>query len=470
MPPFIMDQQQYNQRVLTATGQPEIDAAIHKFDGFTVVGGVDYKREVLKQAQELNPDILLVGEGLSGQESVIQLILDLSKTCPNVRIIYLSGFVDKKDEAKASALGLLVMSGIYDIVHDDTLTFNSLYHLFLNPKTAEDMAYLAKRVTEKQNKIVEFIIPEEMEDEDENVQKNMHIISSIKPGTGKSFLSSNVATAIATYGVEVNGKKPRVALIEADLQNLSIGTLLQIEDEKKHLKAVIDKISGVVNETGTLIGNLEQVEDTDAFIRECFHPYSQAKNLEALVGSHLSYNQLEKVKPYHYAYLIEAISKHYDVIIVDTNSSLSHVTTYPLLQMAKSAYYILNLDFNNIRNNNRYKEVLRDINVLDKVRYVLNEDYVPEENSDHEPLIFTADHIDDSDFKLEARIPQLPKSIFLNRLYEGTPVVLDEQSATLKARFEILKVANQIWPIKNLDKIEEEVEKSKRKKKKGLFY
>lgn len=458
------------KRVITASGQQEIDASVHKFDGFKVVGGADYKSEVKEQIQKYEPDIVLLGEGLSGQESTTQLILDLSKEFPQLRIIYLSGFVEKKDESRIQSLGILVMSGIYDIVHDDKLSFNSLYNLFKEPRTLEQMQYLVKQVKTKPAKLVEFVIPEEIEDEDENTYKNVFVISSIKPGTGKSFLSSNIATAIASSGIEVNGRKPRVAIIEADLQNLSIGTLLQIEDEKKHLKSAIDKISTIVNENGTLTGDLEDVEKVDEYIRSCFHPYPKVKNLEALVGSQLSFGQLEKVKPYHYAYLIESVAKKFDIVIVDTNSSLSHVTTYPLLQMAKSCYYILNLDFNNIRNNNRYKEVLREIGVLDKVRYVLNEDYVPEDNTEVEDLIFTAEHIDDSDFKLESRIPQLPKPVFLNRLYEGTPVVLDEDDATLKTRYEILKVANQIWPIKDFDKIETEALQYKKKKKRGLFY
>lgn len=138
----------------------------------------------------------------------------------------------KKDESRIQSLGILVMSGIYDIVHDDKLSFNSLYNLFKEPRTLEQMQYLVKQVKTKPAKLVEFVIPEEIEDEDENTYKNVFVISSIKPGTGKSFLSSNIATAIASSGIEVNGRKPRVAIIEADLQNLSIGTLLQIEDEK----------------------------------------------------------------------------------------------------------------------------------------------------------------------------------------------------------------------------------------------
>lgn len=466
------------KRVLVASGQSAIDEAVKKFEDYEVVDCIEYRRDVVEAVSFHQPDILLLGEGLSGQESLMEIMLYLVKEYPNLRIIYLAGYVDMRDEAKVNALGVLVMAGIYDIVHEAKITVQALKNILDVPKTAEQMSYLTRRIRESSSKnrsVIEFEIPEEQEEE-ENVYKNLFVVSSIKPGTGKSFLSTNIATAIACFGVEVNGRKPKVALIEADLQNLSVGTLLQIEDDKKNLKAVIDKISTVINDQGVLVGDLKQVEEVNEFIKSCFKPYFKAKNLEALVGSQLTFSQVENVKPYHYVYLIDSIISDYDVVIVDSNSSLAHVTTYPLLRMAKTCYYVLNLDFNNVRNNVRYRDFLKELGILDKVRYVLNEDIVPgtpeaaTAGTDIEELIFTADHLDDSAFNLVARIPMLPKTVFLNRLYEGTPVVLDNNPYTLKARYELLKVANQIWPIKNFKQIEEEVLNSKNKKRRGLFF
>ncbi|WPS85480.1 ATPase (plasmid) [Brevibacillus halotolerans] len=467
------------KRVLVASGQPQIDDSIKKFENYDVVDAVEYKKEILEAVEFHQPDILLIGEGLSGQEPLIQIMLQLVKDYPNLRIVYLAGYVDLRDEGKVNSLAVLVMAGIYDIVHEQKITVQTLKNILDNPKTEEQTAYLTKRMKDsisKNKNVIEFEIPEDEVKQDDDVYNNLFVVSSIKPGTGKSFLSTNLATAIATYGVEVNGKKPRVALIEADLQNLSVGTLLQIEDDKKNLKAVIDKISTIVNENGNLMGDIKQTEDVDEFIKGCFKPYYRSKNLEALVGSQLTFSQIEGVKPYHYVYLIDSIIKDFDVVIIDSNSSLTHVTTYPLLHMAKSCYYVLNLDFNNVRNNLRYKDILKEMGILDKVKYVLNEDIVKDNTEsssagiDVEDLMFTADHLDDSNFKLEARVPLLPKTVFLNRLYEGTPVVLDDKGYTLKARYELFKVANQIWPIKNFNEIEQETLNFKTKKKKTKWF
>lgn len=472
------------KKVIVATGQPEIDETIRKFDNYSVESTVEYKNEIKEACTYFKPDILVIGEGLSGHESLLQIMLELVKDFPHLRIIYLSGHVDIRDEAKVSALGVLVMAGIYDIIHEKKVTVPMLRHNFDNPKTAEGMSYLTKHVkgsaSKNKQEYIEFEIPdEEKTEEDEDVIKNLHVVSSIKPGTGKSFISTNVATAIAEYGVEKkNGQKPRVAIIEADLQNLSVGTLLQIEDDKKNLKAVMDKVGTIVNENG-LTGGLVQTEEVDSFIKSCFKPYYKVKNLEALVGSQISFEELDTIKPYYYIYLLNAIAEEYDVIIIDSNSSLTHVTTFPLLQMAKTCYYVLNLDFNNVRNNSRYKSILKEIGIIDKVKYILNEDIdnndkeITGAGADIEKLMFTADHLDDSDFKLESRIPMIPKTVFLNRLYDGTPIVLDDNKYTLKARYEILKVANQLWPIKNFQEIEAEYNEMKNgssKKKRGRFF
>ncbi|MDF2879504.1 MAG: ATPase [Clostridiaceae bacterium] len=469
-------------KIIVASGQNEIDNAIVKFEDYEVVTKIEYKKEIYEACNYFQPNILLVGEGLSGQETLMGVILNLVKDFPNLRIIYFAGNVDMRDTAKVNSLGILVMAGIYDIVHEKKITVQMLKHILDNPKTLDNVTYLTKSMKENskhsKDNLIEFEIPDEDKEKvDDDIYKNLHVVSSIKPGTGKSFLSTNIATAIANYGVENKfGKKPKVALIEADLQNLSVGTLLQIEDDKKNLKTVMDKISTIVNDNGKFVGTLQQTEEVNAFIIDCFKPYYKVKNLEALVGSQLTIKELEDIKPFYYIYLIDAIIDEYDVVIIDTNSSLTHVTTFPLLHMAKNCYYILNLDFNNVRNNVRYKDFLNEIGIKDKVKYVLNEDILNEdiETADSgvgiEELIFTANHLNDSDFKLEARIPMLPKSVFLNRLYEGTPVVLDDKKYTLKVKYEIMKVANQIWPIKNFKEIEEQVQNLKKKKKKGLFF
>lgn len=451
--------------IITATGQEAMDNVVARFDGYQSIAKVYYKKELFSICESHSPDIILVSEGLAGNENLSEILMSINKSFPQIRIVYLTGYVDYDEQYRVNALGMLAMAGIRDLVMDKKLNPATLKYALDNPKEIEDLEMLLSRVKTTARKTEEQMVDFEDFEEESNSDggyPNVFVISSIKPGTGKSFVSSNIATAIAKFGQTKNGKSPSVALIEADLQNLSIGTLLGMEDSDRNLLTAMNKIAEITTEN-EVVGDVMKIEKTNKEISNCFVQYHHVKNLEALVGSNLTFSQVDNIQPHHYFYLVDLASKLYDVVIVDSNSSLTHVTSSPILQMAKSCYYILNLDFNNVRNNFRYRETLEEIGIANKVKYILNEDVVP--GMGVEKLQFNADVLDASGFELEARIPSLDKSIFLNRLYEGRPIILDEKEYTADARFEILKVANTMWEIKNFDVISAKYEKFKKKRR-----
>lgn len=465
------------QKVLVATGQGPINKAVTQLEGYEVVGEVNLREKLENMTLSLRPDILLVGEALVGETdtSLVTHLLNVKRTSPNVRIVYLA-LLDPHDEVKIGALSVLISLGVYDIVYNKKLNYQILKEILDEPMNYDDkdIQKILKRsqkksVLEATDNQIDFQVPEEVikESFDDGSYENVAVVSSIKPGTGKSFVSSNIAVAIAQYGKPMkNGKKPKVAIIEADLQNLSIGTLLQIEDDKKNIKTAVDKISTIVTDSGNLISDSEKILEVNEFIKSCFLPYKQVNNLYALVGSHLTFEQVENLRGIHYGYLIDAIVDEFDVIIIDSNSSLAHSTTYDLLTRAKNCFYVLNLDFNNVRNNIRYKGILNEIGIGHRVKYVLNEDITNSEGQQEE-LMFNLDHLVGEGFEFVSRIPLIPKSVFLNRLYAGTPIVLDEKPYTAKAKYELLKVANEVYPIKDLESMNPYVGASEEKK--GFF-
>lgn len=472
------------KNILLATGYEQLDKKIADFEGYNIVGKVDYKRELIENTLSLHPDIVIISDYLTGKENLPELLIRLKKDSPSIRIIYITAKVVMNDIPRVMSLGNLVLLGIYPLVVEDKLTPKKIEYVLEHPIEEEDVSYLLKyhkKASEKKDTLFELEEEAEVEDIEEEGYKNVFNISSIKPGTGKSFISVNTSLNIAKYGKKKNGKPPTVAVIEADLQNLSLGTLLGIEDAEYNLKTAMDKISTIVSKDGELIDDRVKIEEVNKFVLECFRPYYGVSNLKALVGSQLTMKEIEDIHEYLYLYLIDLVASEFDVVIIDTNSSLAHVTTYPLLRSATKTYYILNLDFNNIRNNARYKSTLEEIGVLDKVSYVLNENH----NTDYmkmygveepEELEFTEKAVRESNFELAGTLPMIPKSVFLNRLFNGTPIVLDEStdSYSLLPRLEFARLANQIWKIDNLEWLEKEYETQYKrfmesKPKKGLF-
>ena len=458
------------KNVILATGQKSINDAVNSFEGYTISDVVDFKSNLLDVVKNnANANILIAGEGLTGNESLPEILLSITREKVNLRIIYIAGYVNLKTDERASILSLLAMAGVYDIIHDKKISKSLLKDIMDNPRQQDDVKYLTNKLNQKTSNVSKYELSEfdtEIEEEPEelSVYKKLFVFSSIKPGTGKSFISTNVAAAIAGFGVNKKGKKPKVAIIEADLQNLSVGTILHIEDGKKNLKTVMEKISTIIDKNNTLTQDEEKIAEVNDFILTSFKPYSRLNNLYALVGSQIKMDEINHINPIYYLYLITVIMEEYDIILVDSNSSLLHITTLPLLQKAKKCFYILNLDFNNVRNNVRYSSLLEEIGILNRTKYILNEDLIGDSSSEHEKLQFTASDIEKKYFDLVAKVPMLPKTVFLNRLHQGVPVVLDKEQYTLEARYELLKIANDIWPIKNLSKIKEDIEKKKNKK------
>ena len=311
-------------RILLATGQTQLNTIIETkilpvVDG-ELIGTVDCKSDLLPNVQVLKPNLVIVSKTLTGSDrTILETILELHRMMPSIRIIFLAGNVDTNNKEKILELGTLVVNGIFDIHHEKSITKTVLIDLIQNPRTREDVSYLLKYMdTNKINEeeIVEF--EDEIEDGGDvtkNGYKNVILVSSIKPGTGKSFVSTNLATDIARFGIKKkDGSRPKVGLIEGDLQNLSLGTLLGFEDDDKYnLKTVMDRIATVFNPDGTLVDNALEVKKVNEFIIQSFKSYYTVKNLYALVGSQFRLDELDTIRPEYYAYLIEVAKDYFDV-------------------------------------------------------------------------------------------------------------------------------------------------------------
>ena len=455
--------------ILLATGIPQLNEKIKEIQNFNILNTVSSKSELESEIKNKNPHIVIISDWLSGGEDIINLMSNLKKQNRYVRFIYLAGKLNARDQNRINQLGKLVLSGIYDLCISENITIDLIKDIVENPKKEEHVSYFAKNLIANASEdgfVKENVLG--LNKIDGDVFDNVYVFTSIKPGTGKSFLSVNTACAIAKYGKKENGEKLKVALIEADMQTLSIGTLLNLkQDKEKNLKTAIQAISSIFDR-GNIIGNDTSIYRTNKIIKDCFIPFQLVDNLSVLNGSELTPEEVSalRISPEYYIYLLDIVSKEFDVVIVDTNSSIFHITTYPLLQKAKKCFYILNLDINNVRNNLRYNGTLKSLGILDKIEWVLNEDIQnnkknKEQGVNIKKLEFTAEDLEKNYFRLSAKIPAIPKTIFLNRLYDGTPIVLDENIPyTKEVKLAIIDLARNICTIDFNEKT----------KKKWLFF
>lgn len=449
--------------VLLATGSEPINTAVKSLE-YCIVDEI-FERSLLRKAcEDYNPSILLISENLAGKDHVlIEEILYIKSHHPRIRIIYLAGNVDIKNKEKVNRLASLVFAGIYDIYCEKKISKEILRNLLNNPKKFEDVEYLTKYLRKETLFNDSFVEIDNSSDEIQNTEKygykNVILLNSIKPGSGKTFIAVNIATGLATFASKSDGSPLKVLIIDADLQNLSIGTLLDIEDNKYNLKTLSNKISQILDNEGNLNGSAEKIIEVNDFIKRSCIQSKYIDNLWGIVGSQLTIEDAKKINPFMFLYIIDVLATEYDYIIIDSNSSFFHTTTYPMLRISGHIFYVMNLDYNNIRNNQRCKKDLYDLEVENKIKYILNEDIPSDLMQGTEELIFNSLYIEKKlGYKFISKIPVIDKTVFLNRVFRAIPIIVDDKDYTLLARIELLKIVNCIHPIDNtLKKLKDEL-------------
>lgn len=453
-------------RIVSASGVRKLDEDMNRFDDIDVCAICNLKSDIPLMLDAHEPSCVVISDSIQGEEELIELIISEHIKHPNTRVIYLAGELDSRDTARIDQLGTLVLNGVYDIIFGK-INPHVIHDAILYPKMREAVNHLThhllNRKAEIKNAAGSFEYEGFVEETVKETDDNLFMVWSPKPGSGKSFISANLAVACAKYGVD----KPKVALIDGDLQNLSIGNILGIkQDEKRNLRTAMITITDILNGSCNSEERKRRAEKT---VRDCFVRYQHLSNLDVLAGSFLTPTEIDglNITHEHYRELLRIIEDYYDIIIVDLNSSVTHATTYEMMRMSKEIFCVINLDYNNILNSSRYSQTIKTFRVEDKLKYILNQDIRNDSGkfgTDLEELSFTADNVEDQIIHLTARIPSVEPSVFFNRQFEGVPIVLYKKPYTDRTRLAFLELAQEICEIDQeaIEKLRNKVNKVKK--------
>lgn len=429
------------QKIVLVSGSPKMAGVFQNpaFGSFELANTVSSKEDALKKIEEEVPDICIVTEGTPSFTGMTteKFLKELRKSYPDMRIVFLAGEVIPTDTVHTVMLSNLVKAGIYDIIIGATPRKKELLERLNKPAVYDDVKTLVTSVSSAES----FM--------NQDVCQNLISCYSVKPGSGKSFLALNMAVAIAKFGqIKRNGKPPRVALIDGDLSSLSMGALLHLENKNFNLKEALRFASQVIDEQGNLTGSKEDIEFAKKSIRKCFIKHPQIPNLYAMVATNMSLTDRSEVNPYHFYFVIKSVYSAFDIVIADMNSSLEHSTTGPLFETSNRIYFLVDPDFNNIKNNIRYQKDLIAFGVNGKTRYVLNK-HIPESEQYHyaEDLDYSIEEVRNVGIDIVGTVSMVDPIIMANRAFEGLPLVLDTKPQTKEARESIFAIANENWKI-----------------------
>lgn len=440
-------------RVVIAGTQKSLTAFIGSLSGYEVVGQVERKKDIIPFLLENPADMLIAMNGLAGDESLNDILLGVKKNFPKTRIVLLAGEVDFEIPANAKDYDRLVSAGIYDIYCEGKMSKTILMNLLNHPRTYEDVEYIHEYVLSGNS----YASSGTDSNEDQGyipASNNTVVFSSSKAGSGKSFISTNVAAMIARFGrPKSDYQPPTVLIVEGDLQTLSVGTLYGISNHQYTIKSALKKIRTVVNSEGEVIGDENEQAEVNEFIKKCcLQLSSDIPNLYGMVGSSFPMEEINLVSPYHFFYLLGIVSSLFDVVIIDANSALEHRTTGPVMQLARQIFMVVMDEYDSVKITNRFKKEFANLGISEKTKYILNKCMTKaycvgkEESTD-----FNAENYLDPKL-IVAKVPYIDQIKAYNHIYNSKPIAFDESFETLGARIAFTQIANKIWPMTN-DKI-----------------
>jgi len=476
----VMDQETV-KRVIAASGQRDIDELIEHF-GYDIVEIVQYRKYLLEKCRELSPDILVVGDNIGGREPLAPILLKIRLKCPNTRIIYLTGDIDFNDESRIQWLGALASVGVYDIIPEKKISIQLLQHILSSPRGEESVENLIERLKEssfgRKKNIIEIVYPDDIQMASTDAYEQLHSFTSTKSGTGKTFIVLNTAVAIATMGVNnTQGKRPRIAIIDTDVEGFNLSSLCGTLDDKKNILSSLYEVRKSMNlKTGELVvSNREKTLIVEKVRKELVtHP--KFKNIDIYGGPKREYMEEDskQLSVNSFVFILDTIMSDYDVVLVDVNSSIEYENLFPLFSMSRNMYFVMDMDYNTFLNSKKQQSYLEGIADAATFKYILNK-CLPD--IDDKKLIFNKESMKQLGYEFIAKVPRVDEVTMLNSLYTGEPIVMNP-NVPVQTRYEIIKIANDIWPIKNFGKIEEKVlelmksdkeEENKNAKDRGIF-
>ena len=448
------------KRIITATGQTYMDTIISKFNDFEVVDTVDYKEDLYKACLKEKPDILIVSDFIGGKISLFKTLIKIRTNINTVRIVYLAGKVDMADTIRINGLNMLIGAGIYDIITEEIMDVELIKFVLKNPRGSENVDYIESKNIEsiygdrRQKSLIEITYRKE-EEIDTSVYQNLITFISTKGGTGKTFLLSNIAVAISQLGLNnLNGNKPKVAIIDLDIAGFNISNTFETNDKEKNLIEAVKQTQRIINSDGFIIDNKGLQNDVIDSIKKMFIPSKKYSNIKVLGGPDRRYFESDSlsIRQNDIVFIIEAIIDDYDLILVDMNSDVEYAKFYPLFSMSKDIFLVMEMTFNCFNNNNRIMEHISELLGNQKIKHILNKEI---ENND---LVISSDDFDKYlEYNFIAKIPAINPEILFNDEYKKEFIINNPSKDLLKIRYEIIKIANNVWPIRNFEKLAEKM-------------
>ncbi|MEJ7766017.1 MAG: AAA family ATPase [Acidimicrobiales bacterium] len=178
----------------------------------------------------------------------------------------------------------------------------------------------------------------------------VYAVASATGGCGKTFMATNLA-----YFLHTHGGGSRVCLVDLDLQFGEVSTALRLRPRY------------------TIFDALEREEDEPEFLQAHIEEYLSVHE----TGFHVLAAprdpvEAERVTPADVVRIVEAVSRRFDHVVVDTPAQLSEIVTVAL-DLSERLFVMTTLDLPSVRNMSVFLSTLERLRIpTESIQLILN--------------------------------------------------------------------------------------------------
>lgn len=345
-------------KILTAIGNPYLNEKFKSIDSLMVIGkDVQYQEAVIEILEEnLDIDCLIINKELPGDIGFYKLINKIKNIKEDMDIYV---FLEEKNE---DIENYLMSYQIYKIYYLSEINYDEFIKIFFESKNNVLVGInkeindfkkliLSENLIENNYSFAERVINESFNDSnyreyDEKIEEYNNffeeefcqtIAISGDFGSGKSLFSVFLSKVISK-------QNKKVLLIDVDLENMSINTLLGVKKYKENQTYIEDFITKV------------------------------DENLDVLCGIDKIIDLKEINNNYVVKEIIERLKKEYDFILIDVSSRIDFKYVKMILTYSNKIIFLIEPNLLEISKSNKYLEVfIKDFEIdVDKIKIVFN--------------------------------------------------------------------------------------------------
>lgn len=317
------------KKIITAMGNNKLTEEIKKTEMFNVVTrDIPYKEGILELLEEnAKIDIIIISEILDGQIEFKELIRKIRQLNENIEIIV---FIE---ERKSEIQNFLFSNGIYKIYQNNEIDLKEFIDILVGDIGKADIKY----INSEMSKIREII----------KIQNNLENINLEERGKVITFsgaYNSGKSLLTCILGNEYSKKDIKTLIIDFDIYNVSINTLLGIKKCNNDIAHIENQIIHI------------------------------SKNLDAICVMDLLFNNDNKVDYINLEEMIKKFKIKYDAILIDTTSDYKYKYLSRILNISDKIIFLVVPSTLELKKSfNIFEVLLKDFEIdKNKIKIILN--------------------------------------------------------------------------------------------------